>query len=96
MPLPACTVLARSPRWLELDIGHPSGDFLGRVLGRVVHRSGLRGLATTARGGDRGVLRAEEDVCQVLAEGQVVSVRYASQFPRPRTERVSRSFGSRR
>ena len=35
------------------------------------------------------VLRVEEDVCQVMAEGQVVSVRYASQFPRPRTERVS-------
>ena len=35
------------------------------------------------------VLRVEEDLCQVLTEGQVVSVRYASQFPRPRTERVS-------
>jgi len=35
------------------------------------------------------VLRVEEDACQVLTEGQVVSVRYASQFPRPRTERVS-------
>ena len=35
------------------------------------------------------VLRVEEDVCQVLAGGQVVSVRYASQFPKPRTERVS-------
>jgi len=35
------------------------------------------------------VLRVEEDVCQVLTEGQVVSVRYASQFPRPRAERVS-------
>jgi hypothetical protein len=35
------------------------------------------------------VLRVEEDVCQVLTGGRVVSVRYASQFPRPRTERVS-------
>ena len=35
------------------------------------------------------VLRVEEDVCQVLTGGQVVSVRYASQFPRPRTGRVS-------
>jgi hypothetical protein len=35
------------------------------------------------------VLRVEEDLCQVLTEGQVVTVRYASQFPRPRTERVS-------
>jgi len=35
------------------------------------------------------VLRAEEDACQVLTEGQVVSVRYASQFPAPRRERVS-------
>ncbi len=35
------------------------------------------------------VLRTEEDVCQVLARGQVVSVRYASQFPVPRRERVS-------
>jgi hypothetical protein len=34
------------------------------------------------------VLRAEEDVCQVLTEGQVVPVRYASQFPTPRRERV--------
>jgi hypothetical protein len=35
------------------------------------------------------VLRAEEDACQVLTEGQLVSVRYASHFPAPRTERVS-------
>jgi hypothetical protein len=35
------------------------------------------------------VLRVEEDVCQVLTGGQVVTVLYASQFPRPRTERVS-------
>ena len=35
------------------------------------------------------VLGVEEDRCQVLAEGQVVSVRYASQFPGPRTARVS-------
>jgi hypothetical protein len=34
------------------------------------------------------VLRAGEDACQVLAGGQVVSVRYASQFPVPRRERV--------
>ena len=34
------------------------------------------------------VLRAEEDACQVLAGGQVVSVRYAPQFPAPRRERV--------
>ena len=35
------------------------------------------------------VLRVQEDACRVLAEGQVVSVRYASQFPAPRKERVS-------
>ena len=35
------------------------------------------------------MLRAEEDACQVLTEGQVVSVRYAAQFPAPRRERVS-------
>lgn len=35
------------------------------------------------------VLRADEDACQVLADGQVVSVRFASQFPSPRRERVS-------
>jgi len=36
------------------------------------------------------VLRAGEDTCQVLLAGdQVVSVRYASQFPAPRRERVS-------
>ena len=34
------------------------------------------------------VLHSEEDVCQVVARGQVVSVRYASQFPAPRRERV--------
>ena len=34
------------------------------------------------------VLGAGEDACQVLAGGQVVSVRYASQFPAPRRERV--------
>lgn len=34
------------------------------------------------------VLRSEEDACQVLTRGQVVSVRYASQFPAPRRERV--------
>ena len=35
------------------------------------------------------VLRVQEDACRVLAEGQLVSVRYASQFPAPRRERVS-------
>lgn len=35
------------------------------------------------------VLRVQEDACQVLAGGKVVSVRYASQFPAPRLERVS-------
>lgn len=35
------------------------------------------------------VLRSGEDACQVLAGGQIVSVRYASQFPTPRQERVS-------
>jgi hypothetical protein len=35
------------------------------------------------------VLRSGEDACQVLAAGQVVSIRYASQFPPPRRERVS-------
>jgi hypothetical protein len=35
------------------------------------------------------VLRAGEDACQVLVTGQVVSVRYAAQFPAPRRERVS-------
>ena len=34
------------------------------------------------------VLGAGEDACQVLAGGQVVSVRYASQLPAPRRERV--------
>jgi hypothetical protein len=34
------------------------------------------------------VLRAEEDACQVQIAGQVVYVRYASQFPAPRRERV--------
>jgi hypothetical protein len=34
------------------------------------------------------VLRSEEDACQVLAGGNIVSVRYAVQFPAPRRERV--------
>jgi hypothetical protein len=34
------------------------------------------------------VLHSEEDVCQVLADGQVTSVPYAPQFPAPRRERV--------
>lgn len=34
------------------------------------------------------VLDTGEDACQILAAGQVVSVRYASQFPAPRRERV--------
>ena len=34
------------------------------------------------------MLRSEEDDCQVVAHGQVVSVRYARQFPTPRRERV--------
>jgi hypothetical protein len=34
------------------------------------------------------VLRSGEDTCQVRAGGQVVSVRYAAQFPAPRRERV--------
>ena len=35
------------------------------------------------------MLRAEEDACQALAGGKIVSVRYAPQFPAPRRERVS-------
>lgn len=35
------------------------------------------------------VLGAGEDTCQVVAEGRVVPVRYASQFPAPRRERVA-------
>jgi hypothetical protein len=34
------------------------------------------------------VLGTEEDTCQVLAGGQVVSVRYAARFPAPRKGRV--------
>jgi len=35
------------------------------------------------------VLRVEEDVCQVLTDGQVSSVGYAPPIPAPRTERIS-------
>jgi hypothetical protein len=35
------------------------------------------------------VLRVEEGRCHVLTEGRIISVGYAAQFPRPRTERVS-------
>lgn len=35
------------------------------------------------------VLRVEEDVCQVLIRGKVISVRYAPLFPTLRLERVS-------
>jgi hypothetical protein len=34
------------------------------------------------------VLGSEEDTCQALAGGKIVSVRYAPQFPAPRRERV--------
>ena len=35
------------------------------------------------------VLEAHEDTCHILAEGQVAPVRYAAQFPSPRSARVS-------
>ena len=35
------------------------------------------------------VLRVQEEVCEILGDGQVRSVRYATMFPAPRTERVS-------
>jgi len=35
------------------------------------------------------VVRAREDVCEILTGGQLCSVRYATLFPSPRTERVS-------
>ncbi len=35
------------------------------------------------------VLRVTEDACEILTDGQLASVRYASPFPKPRTERVS-------
>lgn len=35
------------------------------------------------------VVRVGEDVCEIVKEGQLCSVRYARQFPSPRTERVS-------
>jgi uncharacterized protein (TIGR03086 family) len=35
------------------------------------------------------VVRVREDACEVLTDGQLCSVRYATFFPSPRTERVS-------
>ncbi len=35
------------------------------------------------------VVRVREDVCEILRDGQLCSVRYATLFPSPRTERVS-------
>ncbi|HET7017458.1 MAG TPA: hypothetical protein VFI65_26285 [Streptosporangiaceae bacterium] len=35
------------------------------------------------------VLRVEEDACHILRAGRLSSVRFASAFPSPRTERVS-------
>lgn len=35
------------------------------------------------------VLRVQEATCEIFGEGQLRSVRYATQFPSPRTERVS-------
>jgi len=35
------------------------------------------------------VLRVEDDTCQIFSNGQPSSVRYASRFPSPRTQRVS-------
>jgi hypothetical protein len=35
------------------------------------------------------VVRVREDACEVLRDGQLCSVRYATSFPAPRTERVS-------
>jgi len=35
------------------------------------------------------VARVREDVCEILGDGQLCCVRYATRFPSPRTERVS-------
>lgn len=35
------------------------------------------------------VLSVEQDACEILGQGQLSSVRYATPFPSPRTERVS-------
>jgi uncharacterized protein (TIGR03086 family) len=35
------------------------------------------------------VVRVREDACEILANGRLCTVRYATQFPSPRTERVS-------
>jgi hypothetical protein len=35
------------------------------------------------------VLRVQEDACEVFMQGHARSVRYAAQFPSPRTERVA-------
>jgi hypothetical protein len=35
------------------------------------------------------VLRVQEDNCEIVTDGDVRSVRYATNFPSPRTERVS-------
>ncbi len=35
------------------------------------------------------VLSVQEDACEILGHGQLSSVRYATAFPSPRTERVS-------
>jgi hypothetical protein len=35
------------------------------------------------------VLRVHEDACEIIRDGELTSVRYATPFPSPRTERVS-------
>jgi hypothetical protein len=35
------------------------------------------------------VLRVREDVCEIVRNGRLCAVRYATSFPSPRTERVS-------
>lgn len=73
-----------------VDQQAPAIERLAAFLGRPVpatHPTNEGLVSTQLRRGI--VLRVREDACEILTDGRVRSVRYASRFPSPRTERVS-------
>jgi hypothetical protein len=61
----------------------PCQGILGRVAASVNDDVASAGLRRAI------VLRVQEDACEVFMQGRACSVRYARQFPSPRTERVA-------
>jgi hypothetical protein len=47
-----------------------------RLVGGIVRSSGLLALGSSQVGGDRGLMHVKRDVCDLLADGRLLRVRF--------------------